>query len=90
LSKNSDQITAASFKLTKLPLLLCEDGIGRNWCWRESTDCDILRSGDGGGRFLGIVCESLGGSNDVDDEGEGGGPYAGFFKIPGGVNFRES
>jgi hypothetical protein len=49
-----------------------------------------LRSGDGGGRFLGIVCESLGGSNDVDDEGEGGGPYAGFFKIPGGVNFRES
>jgi hypothetical protein len=42
--------------------------------------------------FLGIVCESLGGSNDDDDadDGEGGGPYAGFFKIPGGVNFRES
>lgn len=40
--------------------------------------------------FLGIVCESLGGSNDDDDEGEGGGPYAGFFKIPVGVNFRDS
>lgn len=39
--------------------------------------------------FLGIVCESLGGSNDDDDDGEGGG-YAGFFKIPVGVNFRDS
>ena len=69
--------------------MLCEEGIGRNGCWRESTDCDILRSGEGGES---IVCESLGGSNDDDDadDGEGGGPYAGFFKIPVGVNLRDS